>query len=182
LGKNMGRRFADELPTITRLERGVRVGRNFTNQRVKAPWIKSGDGVVDVLTSYDFLVPGIFLFRTGFYEAGTALRVEEGKPTAEPYFVRVDQQAVTPVTDKSSRYYFAAAHLDLPGLPEMLGHIFDLMSRAFEEDRVMIEAQQRNLNRPFGGHPAIATPHDEAPMIMRGIIDRLASEEAGIPA
>jgi vanillate O-demethylase monooxygenase subunit len=182
LGKNMGRRFSDELPTVTRLPRGVRVDRNFRDQRVAAPWVRTPDGRVDVLTTYDFLVPGIFLFRTGFYEPGSAARIEEGKLTAPPYFERVDQQAVTPLTDRTSRYYFAAAHKNQPGLPEMLGHIFGIMSRAFEEDRVMIEAQQRNWDRHQDRRPALATPHDEAPMIMRGHIERLLAAETGIPA
>jgi len=180
LGKNMGRRFCDEHPTITRLPRGVRVDRNFIDQRVVAPWVKTPDSRVDVLTTYDFLVPGIFLFRTGFYEPGTAARIEEGKLTAPPYFERVDQQAVTPMSNKESRYYFAAAHKLQPGLPEMLGHIFGLMSRAFEEDRVMIEAQQRNWDRYPDARPIVATAHDEAPLIMRSHIERMLAAENGV--
>jgi phenylpropionate dioxygenase-like ring-hydroxylating dioxygenase large terminal subunit len=180
LGKNMGRRFCDEHPTVTRLERGVRVDRNFTNQRVVAPWVKTPDSRVDVLTTYDFLVPGIFLFRTGFYEPGSAARIEAGKLTTPPYFERVDQQAVTPLTDRTTRYYYAAAHKTQPGLPEMLGHIFGIMSRAFEEDRVMIEAQQRIWDRPGSQRAMIATAHDEAPMIMRGVIERLLAAEVGV--
>lgn len=83
------------------------------------------------------------------------------------------------MTDATSRYFFswgpraseAAAH------PAMLDAMFELACRAFEEDRRMIEAQQRNLLLRPEPDP-LFIGHDRGPALMRQVMEKLVREEA----
>jgi hypothetical protein len=55
--------------------------------------------------------------------------------------------------------------------------MFDLASRAFEEDRRMIEAQQRNLSLDITDVPLFIS-HDRGPGLMRKVLSDLIKAEA----
>jgi phenylpropionate dioxygenase-like ring-hydroxylating dioxygenase large terminal subunit len=99
--------WADERPRITRLERGLRVQRWIEN-KVPPRQLRQYGELLDMWNAYDFVVPGIFILRSLWYPAGTAKRVGHAVPNEEPLFLRVDDQAVTAMTDRSARYFYAA--------------------------------------------------------------------------
>src|SRR4051812_33374091 len=107
LGMDMPQ-WAEQRPRIEPLERGLRMGRWHTDHPPRG-FMKAKLGArADVWTTYDFLFPGLFLQRTGFHPPGTAERSAGKAPHGEPLFHRVDEQAVTPVSARASRYFYAA--------------------------------------------------------------------------
>ena len=105
--------FARTRPTVERLDRGVRIWR----------WMSSGSGLRedaatrihrradgDMWQTYDFLAPGILLMLTATFPEGTAERFAHGPPDysqVQPLSENFTSQAVTPMTDKTSRYFFS---------------------------------------------------------------------------
>src|SRR5436190_13599501 len=105
LGMDMPQ-WADERAQSQPLDRGLRFQRWLRNHPPRGFMKKLGERL-DVWNSYDFLFPGVFLQRTSFYPAGTAERSGGNEPDAPPLFYRIDEQAVTPVGHRESRYFFA---------------------------------------------------------------------------
>src|SRR5262249_46363300 len=99
--------WADLRPRMTPLERGLRFQRWHTDHPPRGFMKKLGERL-DVWTAYDFLFPGVFLQRTGFYPPGTAEQSGGQAPAIEPLFHRLDEQAVTPMAERRSRYFYAA--------------------------------------------------------------------------
>jgi phenylpropionate dioxygenase-like ring-hydroxylating dioxygenase large terminal subunit len=132
--------------TVTRLARGVRIQNWLIGGeppgRSETP--RSGRRT-NVWQTYEFLAPGIFLLRADVYPDGTANRFDQREPDGAGMFhSQFTCQAVTPLTDKTTCYFFAyGPWAKEPHLKEKL---YDLGVRAFNEDRVMIEAQQRNID------------------------------------
>ena len=131
-------------PTVMPIARGVRI----------QSWGISGPSRIlprfrelsfDVWQTYDFIVPGVFLLQAAFYPSGTAQRFPEREALGvEPLHVQFTCQAVTPLTPDRTCYFFAYG----PWVKEaeLKDFFYDLGKRAFVEDRMMIEAQQRNID------------------------------------
>lgn len=173
-------RIAKTRPKISTLPRGIRVERWSLN----APG-RNSFGVpagLDRWLRYDYLVPGVLLMRSENHPVGTAERFGHGEPTSEPIHANFTSQAVTAMTDDTSRYFYSwgprASEAEAnPQLPQIM---FDLANRAFEEDRKIIEAQQRNLKLRPEPEP-LMIGHDRGPSLMRAIIEKMALEEQGRP-
>jgi phenylpropionate dioxygenase-like ring-hydroxylating dioxygenase large terminal subunit len=168
-------------PRVQLLERGIKVTRWNRNQpsRNKDPQ----NPLVDVFMTYDFLVPGILLMFSGSFPAGTAEGCDFGVPAnLQPLTATFTSQAVTPLTDGSSRYFFCwgPRQEEHQINPQLIDILWNLAGKAFEEDRLMIEAQQRNINLQTGA-PINAITHDRGPTMMRRVIDRLHAAEATDP-
>ena len=73
LGMDMPQ-WAEQRPRIEPLDRGLRMGRWHTDHPPRGFMKRKLGERVDVWTAYDFLFPGLFLQRTGFYPPGTAER------------------------------------------------------------------------------------------------------------
>jgi vanillate O-demethylase monooxygenase subunit len=178
-------RIAKTRPKISTLPRGIRVERWSLN----APARNYGNVAVvgqDRWMRYDYLVPGVLLMRSENHPTGTAARFEFGEPSSDPIHANFTSQAVTAMTDDSSRYFYswgprakeAMEHPDLPG------NMFALACRAFEEDRGMIEAQARNLQLRPEPHP-LMIGHDRGPSMYRAVVEKMIKQEqaaaAGVP-
>ena len=174
--------WADERPAMLPLERGLRVQRWLRNHPPRGFMRKLGERV-DVWNSYDFLFPGIFLQRTDFHPAGTAERCDGREPTAPPLFHRIDEQAVTPVGTRASRYFFAAGARAADIDPDRVGRLFAVTEAAFHEDKALIEAQQGLIDRDPSRH-MLPTSLDAGPTRFRRLVDDLLAAESGprIPA
>jgi phenylpropionate dioxygenase-like ring-hydroxylating dioxygenase large terminal subunit len=130
--------------TVTPIPRGVRI----------QSWGISGPSRIlprfrelsfDVWQTYDFIVPGVFLLQAAFFPSGTAQRFPEREAVGvEPLHIQFTCQAVTPLTHDRTCYFFAYG----PWVKEaeLKDFFYDLGKRAFVEDRMMIEAQQRNID------------------------------------
>jgi vanillate O-demethylase monooxygenase subunit len=168
--------WADERPRTVALERGMRFQRWLRNHPPRGFMKKLGERV-DVWNSYDFLFPGIFLQRTGFYPLGTAERYGGKEPNEAPLFHRIDEQAVTPISSRASRYFFAAGARAADIDPDRLDRLFAVTRIAFEEDKAIIEAQQKTIDLE-PGRPMLPTSLDAGPTQFRRLVETLMEAAA----
>jgi len=174
-------RIAKTRPKISTLPRGIRVERWSLNAPTRS---YTGNVVLqDRWMRYDYLVPGILLMRSESHPPGTAERFAEREPNGEPLHASFTSQAVTGMTDQTSRYFYSwgPRASEARAVPQMPDLMFDLAVRAFEEDRQMIEAQQRNLNLRPEPDPLVIG-HDRGPSLMRAVMERLHRQETGASA
>jgi vanillate O-demethylase monooxygenase subunit len=174
LGKGVPQ-WATERPAITRLDRGVRFQRWFRRRGPSHYFGKPGD-VFDTWNSYDFLVPGLFIQRPAWYPPGTAERYDGKAPTEEPLFTRCDDQAVIPVTETTSRYFYAAGGRSKDASADLAGEIFRFTEVAFHEDKVIIEAQQKVIAQD-PARQMLQLSMDGGPNLFRGIMRELMAAE-----
>jgi vanillate O-demethylase monooxygenase subunit len=129
---------------------------------------------------YDYLVPGVLLMRSENHPAGTAARFDNDEPKSEPVHANFTSQAVTALTTDTSRYFFSwgPRASEVAANPELPSIMLELASRAFEEDRRIIEAQQRNLKLRPDPDPVVIG-HDRGPSLFRAVMERLIKAEAG---
>ena len=164
--------WAHKRPHITKLERGVHVER----------WIENSAGFrhtqpVDQWTYYDFMTPGILLLGSKTYPVGTAAASNGQAPLGEPLLETFSCQAVTPLTEVTSRYFFSWGPNAHQGAAEMADLLIGVAGLAFAEDKVMIEAQQQVVLRSPGIN-AMPTPHDRAVLLFQRLMTSLARGDA----
>ena len=85
-------------------------------------------------------------------------------------------QAVTPLTDRTARYFFSwGPHRD-HGDAAMRDMLMGIAAKAFAEDKVMIEAQQRIID--VTPDPVVMpTSSDKGVTLYGRLVERLAREE-----
>lgn len=163
---------------VTQLPRGVRVERWMQDAPTQPDRVAEIGPTNDVLTSFDYLVPGVFLLTTSYYRAGAARRAASGSPVGEPYFASFSAQAVTPLTARTTCYFFAFGPWDRhPAAAEMKHAFRDLACRAFEEDRRLIEAQQKIIDADPSRRMMLFEV-DKAPVMYGRMVEKLLAEEA----
>ena len=128
---------------------------------------------LDVCLDIQHTVPCNWVMHFRVFTAGTAT---EGESDGTLLVDTWTCQAVTPCDDDSVDYYYswgASKETEVPGLSELLGRTLDI---AFNEDRVMLEAQHiRRSERPEQKLLNIA--HDAGPVKMLWVLDNLLREE-----
>jgi vanillate O-demethylase monooxygenase subunit len=180
--KTLGRgtpQWATEQPVRIRLDRGVRFQRWFRGRGPSHYFGKPGERY-DMWHSYDFLVPGLFIQRPAWYPLGTADKYNGQAPDEEPLFVRLDDQAVVPVTATTSRYFYAAGGRSKDATAELAGEIFRFTEVAFHEDKVIIEAQQKVIDQD-PTRPMLSLSMDGGPNLFRGMVRELIAAETSTP-
>jgi vanillate O-demethylase monooxygenase subunit len=95
------------------------------------------------------------------------------RPLAENF----TSQAVTPITGKTSRYFFSWGPRSGEGSDAVADAMLQLAHMAFGEDKAIIEAQQRSIDTA-PGQKEVLTSADVGPMQMRAVLQRLMREEA----
>jgi Vanillate O-demethylase oxygenase C-terminal domain/Rieske [2Fe-2S] domain len=94
-------------PMFQSFERGVRVQR-WLRDSFAASYAPLPDGTrVDQWSSYDFVVPGVFLLQSSGYPVGTAEQFPGGPAGIDPIYKTVTSQAITPITEISTVYYYS---------------------------------------------------------------------------
>ena len=166
--------WARTRPRITTLDRGIRYER----------WVEGEPGMldettVDGFTSYDFLVPGILLMRSTRYPHGTAARLGHGVPPLDlpGAHSTFTSQAVTPMGDRSSRYFFSWGPHRSCGDEALRDTLMGIAGVAFGEDKVMIEAQQRVIDETPAAR-VMPTGADKAVILFNRLVERLARAPA----
>lgn len=166
--------WVDSRMEITQLERGVRFER----------WIENGGRAgepsdTDHWLGYDYLIPGVLVMWGALYPKGTARAMNFGRPdlassAGDPIF---QIQTITPMSDRLSRYHFIAGlHRERADASSWLDGAIDLFYQAFNEDRVVIEAQQRVIDRD-ADRPVMPTVHDRGILLYNRLKARLVAEE-----
>lgn len=168
--------FAASLPTVTPIERGVRIERWAERQ----PPLGMPDSPerLDAFVAYDYLIPGIFSFRARTFPVGTFQRLNGAVPPDDlesPVPDIWSSQAVTPMAKGKSRYFFSNG----PGMPvpqEISDFLWQVSLDAFAEDRVMIEGQQRIIDLMPDSRimPAVG---DKGTILFNRLVNRLIREE-----
>ena len=175
--KSLGASFTPEgvsRPTITKTSRGVKI-ENWINSGPSKMSASLSQGPIDIWQTYEFVVPGVFLLHADFYPHGTAVKFPGREPIGvAPMHRQFTCQAVTPLTGDRTCYFFAYGPWAKE--PEHAETLYQLGLRAFNEDRVMIEAQQRNIKRsPDAKMMTVAI--DSGPAQFRRMMDDLMQAE-----
>jgi vanillate O-demethylase monooxygenase subunit len=90
--------------------------------------------------------------------------------------VTFTSQAVTPMTGKTSRYFFSwGPHRD-HGDEALRDALMAMADQAFNEDKVMIEAQQRVVDRTPDPQ-VMPTAHDKGVTMFNRLVERLVRAE-----
>ena len=168
LGAATGSKWANDEPKATALPDGVLTERWFENHL----FMQGQDQLVDSWKSYRFVLPGLFLMETSYFPVGTAAAGGFRPPTARPIFRRREQQAVTPVGEKRSRYLYATGVESKDAPAANLSGRVDVIAAAFAEDKRMIEAQQRIWDLTSPERKKLFLPQDKAPSHFRKLIAR----------
>ncbi len=133
----------------------------------------------DSWQTYDFLAPGVLLMHTAVCPAGTAARFGHRPPDlsqVKALSENFTSQAVTPMTDRTSRYFFSWGPRAEEGSDALADAMLQVAHMAFGEDKAMIEAQQRSMDMA-PGQKEVLTSADVGPMQMRAVLQRLMREE-----
>ena len=131
-------------PTSKPLERWLR-------DTLAASYAPEPEGTrVDQWSTYDFVVPGVFVLQSSGYPVGTAEQLTDGPDGLEPMYKTVTSQAVTPVTESSTVYYYSGGEFTRHTSQERLRRQIELFGIAFREDKVMTKAQQAVIHRSPG--------------------------------
>jgi phenylpropionate dioxygenase-like ring-hydroxylating dioxygenase large terminal subunit len=177
LGLASGGGWSDEVPKVTLRDRALQFERWFVGK----PASPTNPKLVDTWSTYTYSVPGIFVMENRSFPHGTARQLSHMQPTGEGDTYRVEQQAVTPVSETATRYFFATG-FDARIPAKILGGIFDVVMAAFAEDRTIIEAQQAIWNMTDSHEPMAFIAHDKAPAMFRRLVAKLLAKEAKVGA
>jgi vanillate O-demethylase monooxygenase subunit len=163
-------------PQITPLANGVRVERwlEDTSGSTRLSFTQPGERY----SRYDFLLPGILLMTGGVFPLGTRARLGGAAPDLElaQGAVTFTSQAVTPLTEKTSRYFFSWGPHRKHGDAALRDTLMGVAHKAFAEDRTMIEAQQRIIDMTPAAR-IMPTSADRAITLFNQIVAKRLREE-----
>ncbi len=127
---------------------------------------------IDRVQIFEFIAPGCVLQFSGADEAGT---YKDGVPANSKLQFRLFH-GLTPETDTTCFYFWSTANGFRPNDPAATDSLFSEIAGAFNEDRVVVEAQQARLSE-LGEAALVDIATDAARMHMRRTVDRLLAEE-----
>jgi phenylpropionate dioxygenase-like ring-hydroxylating dioxygenase large terminal subunit len=158
---------------IERMPRGVRVQRWMRDSPAPPHRAEFAGQRNDVLTSFEYHAPGIFLLTSSNFPVGTALQTSTWLPTVEPIYSSFTAQAVTPFTQKSACYFFCfGPWARVPDGEAQKKKFLDLAMLAFGEDRVMLTAQQKIIDADPTRRMSLFDV-DKAPALYRRVLQDL---------
>lgn len=168
------------LPKVSPIGRGVRIDRWL---RTIPPIPRLGKAAehekVDHWAQLDYLVPGVFHFYNALYPAGTAEKYGgEAPPKDDPtlLYEHYTQQAVTPMTEQTTRYFYTWGPSARTGNPEESAIMRQVLDQAFQEDKVIITRQQQIINLDPTRMP-MPTIHDKGVTLFQRLMAKLMREE-----
>lgn len=170
--------FAQVLPSITPLPRGVRYKRWIENTYGSS--VRKTEVPMDNFMAYDYLLPGILLMQTGVFPLGTARSCDFGTPDLAHAVgsLSFTSQAVTPMTEKTARYFFSWGPHRNYGNEETRDRMMAVAAQAFAEDKTMIEAQQRVIDQSPNAQ-IMPTAHDKAVTLFNRLVASMVKAERG---
>ncbi|MCP5143898.1 MAG: aromatic ring-hydroxylating dioxygenase subunit alpha [Gammaproteobacteria bacterium] len=172
---NAGLNWALSRPEITQLERGIGVERWVIGDPVP-PYLNGDFDTVDQYIRYDYLAPGILLLATEVHRGGTGERTPLGSPRPEPLFATFSPQAVTPIDEHNTRYFFAWGPRAVDGDKATAALMMQVARQAFNEDKLIIEAQQQIINRD-PSRSVVPVSCDKGVIMFQRTMARLLREE-----
>lgn len=157
--------WAQKQPVTRLKERSVEVDRWMTG--IPFPMI---EGRVDFSSRFKHVLPGVFIMDLQVHPLGTAEKLEYGdpKPEMDRLYRSGTIQTMRPITESTSEFFFSIV-MPKGTPPEALEADFELGINGFKEDKAMIEAQQKMIDRHPGERLRI-TSHDKAGTHIRKLI------------
>lgn len=166
---------ADTQANVERHDHGLKITRWYINSTMSPNHqrVSTYQGPVDRWQIYQWHAPAFMRMDAGSAPTGTG--APEGR--MDPRALRFRHTSVqTPETLGTSHYFFCQARSFALDNDAMTEAIFQDVVTAFDEDRAMIEAQQRMLDRTPDFKP-FATAHDKGLIQARMLIrERLQAE------
>lgn len=175
--KSIGtREQASVKPQVERLENGVRITYITLNTPL-APFARELSRLphqTDRFQKYTWHVKGNF-----FDQESVITVVGEGVETTNPDAMRIRTMiALTPETETTAHYFWSSTHNNFnPDHSDLTSKLLAQVSSAFQEDREIIEAQQRVINESPDA-TMMPIPADAALIQVRWMLDKLLAEEA----
>jgi phenylpropionate dioxygenase-like ring-hydroxylating dioxygenase large terminal subunit len=125
-------------------QRGLRIRRQVNGVPPPPSYqrIRQFSGLIDRWWDYDFVIPGTLLMKSGGYLSGTDAGLEKG---TEGGVYLHSCQTLTPETENSTHYFFQQGHRTGEGDSELADAMYQMLVRAFLEDKDMIGAQSEVL-------------------------------------
>jgi vanillate O-demethylase monooxygenase subunit len=166
-------------PRVERTAEGVHIER-WVFDVPAAPFqarVGGFAGNVDRWHRYDVLLPGLMIMESGVQPTGTG--AVEGRHEGALRFRPVN--LVTPESATTTHYFYALPHDFALGDEAVNEQLFADLTQAFDEDRVIIEAQQRvidDLAATGAVPPMAALAADTALGHLRWMIERRLQAEA----
>lgn len=160
--------------TVSATETGVRVERWMLDSVPPPAYTaacKFNTERVDRWMEIDFFAPATVRIHTGAVDTGTGAR--EGR--REGGFAFMGLNTMTPETVSSTHYFWSGANKRQPGAASGKDRLRQSLEVTFAEDKVVVEAQQRSLDkRP---EPLVMIASDAGMVRARRLIEaRLAAE------
>jgi len=133
--------------------------------------VRGFTGAIDRHQHVFFIPPSFIDIDSRFYVAGT-----EDEDTGIVWRVL---NGLTPETETSTHYFWNLPRGFSPGDPEMTALLHQQVTKTFEEDRGVLEAQQQMLTEDPGFEHA-NIPADAGPILARRLVARLLEAEAAV--
>jgi len=142
----------------------------WTRNTMGSPSAPSATPVDDML-GYDYLIPGVMRLESGHFPVGTADKCADGRPDFSEAVGAVisSSQAVTPVDEGKARYFFTIGPRKDTGDKQVQEVLTQVQWAAFAEDKVILEGQQRIVDRS-PDHRPIPTAHDRALIMFENMV------------
>ncbi len=131
-------------------------------------------GRVDRWQEFEYTAPGSVRQWSGALDVGRGAQQNREQPGA--FSIRLFH-GLTPETEGSCFYFWSAANGSRPDDASATESLYRDSSTAFNEDRVVVEAQQAELERS-GDRPLVNIVSDTARVHMRRTVNRMLAEEA----
>lgn len=128
---------------------------------------------VDRWQEFEYIAPGNIIQWSGATPAGTGAYEHDQR---EGGFSLRLFHGLTPETESTCHYFWSTANGYRQDEPEATQQLYEAISGAFMEDKVIVEAQQARLDE-LGDRPLVDIVSDSARIHMRRTIDRLIKEE-----
>ena len=149
-------------------ERGVSVERIMPGMPPNPTGGSNAEGGADVWSRYDFLLHGFFIQTTERYAPGTLDPASPGRCEGRSLFSTFTCQAVTPISEEETCYFFAYGPLAADA--DRKEFFAELGLKAFNEDKRMIEAQYSTMRRT--GSRIMPLAMDQAVLKYEGVLGR----------
>lgn len=170
--KTIGNEAVAEAPVTTQVgEDEVRVHRDILGCEPPPFYVKA-TGFTEPINRWHtsiFQPPSYVLIENGSYPAS-------GR--REDALERRVVHLMTPETEKSCHYFWGVARQYELGNSELTRYIREGTASTFDEDRDMLEAQQRALDEAGAPPFSVALATDSGPIQARRMLDRLIQREA----
>lgn len=162
--------------TVTPKDSGLHFIRWLPGSQPPATYVKAVGftGPVDRWMEFEFVAPSSVVQWTGAHEVGRGAEQNRNQPGG--FSLRI-LHCLTPETATSSFYFWSASNGYRQDDPSATEQLFSEIHKAFQEDKVMIEAQQATLSATGGETGLVDIASDGARVHMRRILAKMTPAE-----